>query len=146
MGLEGLRIEKKKVEGVTNWPIPQCVKDVQKFLGLANHYQRFIKDFAKIAKPLHQLVKKNEKWKWGEEQEKVFTKLKEIFTTEPVLATPDLDKEMRVEADVSDYVMGGVLSVKGEDGRWRPVAFISKSLNDMERNYKIHNKEMLAVI
>jgi len=63
-----------------------------------------------------------------------------------VLAAPDLDKEMRVEADASDYVTGGVLSVKGEDGKWRPVAFISKSLNDTERNYKIHNKEMLAVI
>ena len=63
-----------------------------------------------------------------------------------MLAAPDLDKEMRVEADASDYVTGGVLSVKGEDGKWRPVAFISKSLNDTERNYKIHNKEMLAVI
>jgi len=134
------------VEGVTNWPTPQCVKDVQKFLGLANYYRPFIKGFAKIAKPLHQLVRKDEKWKWGEEQEEVFAKLKEIFTTEPVLAAPDLDKEMRVEADASDYATGGVLSVKGEDGKWRPVAFISKSLNDTERNYEIHDKEMLAVI
>jgi len=92
------------------------------------------------------LVRKDEKWKWEEEQEKAFAKLKKIFTTEPVLAAPDLDKEMRVEADASDYAMGGVLSVKGEDGKWRPVAFISKSLNDMERNYEIHDKEMLAVI
>jgi len=76
----------------------------------------------------------------------VFRKLKEVFTTEPVLAAPDLDKEMRVEADVSDYTIGGVLSMKCEDRRWRPVAFISKSLNKTERNYKIHNKEMLAVI
>jgi len=66
--------------------------------------------------------------------------------TEPVLAAPDLDKEMRVEADVLDYTTRGVLSVKGEDGKWRLVAFISKSLNDMERNYEIHDKEMLAVI
>jgi len=76
----------------------------------------------------------------------VFTKLEEIFTTEPVLAVPDLNKEMRVEADTSDYVTGGVLSVKGKDGRWRSVAFISKSLNNMERNYEIHDKEMLVVI
>jgi len=66
--------------------------------------------------------------------------------TEPVLAAPDLDKEMRVEVDTSNYTTGGVLLVKGKDGRWRPVAFISKSLNDTERNYKIHDKEMLAVI
>ena len=66
--------------------------------------------------------------------------------TKPVLAVPDLDKKMRVEVDTLDYVMGGVLSVKREDGKWRPVAFISKLLNDTERNYKIHDKEMLAVI
>jgi len=63
-----------------------------------------------------------------------------------VLVAPDLDKEMRVEANISDYATGGVLSVKEEDGRWRLVAFISKLLNDTERNYKIHDKEMLAVI
>jgi len=66
--------------------------------------------------------------------------------TEPVLVVPDLDKEMRVKADASDYTMEGVLSVKGKDNRWRPVAFISKLLNDMERNYKIHVKKMLAMI
>jgi len=53
MGPEGFRMEKEKVEGVTNWPTPQCVKDIQKFLGLANYYWRFVKDFAKITKPLH---------------------------------------------------------------------------------------------
>jgi len=68
-----------------------------------------------------------------------------VFTTEPVLAIPDIDKEMRVEADASDYATGGVLSTKCEDGKWRPVAFISKSLNATEHNYEIHNKEMLAV-
>jgi len=52
MGPEGFRMEKEKVEGVTNWPTPQCVKDIQKFLGLANYYRRFVKDFAKIAKPV----------------------------------------------------------------------------------------------
>jgi len=92
------------------------------------------------------LVRKDKKWKWESEQEEAFTKLKGIFITEPVLAVPDLDKKMRVEVDTSDYVMGGVLSVKREDGKWRPVAFISKLLNDTERNYKIHDKEMLAVI
>jgi len=69
-----------------------------------------------------------------------------VFTTEPVLAIPDIDKEMRVEADASDYAIGGVLSIKYKDKKWRPVAFISKSLNATEQNYKIHDKEMLAVI
>ena len=73
-------------------------------------------------------------------------KLKEIFTTRPVLAALDLDKEFRVEADTSNYAIGGVLSMKCSDKLWRPVAFISKSLSDTERNYKIYNKEMLAVV
>jgi len=72
--------------------------------------------------------------------------LKERFTTEPVLVTPDLDKEMRVEVDVSDFAMGEVLLMKCEDEKWRPVAYISKSLNKAERNYEIHDKEMLAII
>ena len=65
---------------------------------------------------------------------------------EPMLAAPDLDKEMRVEVDALDYVMGGVLSMRCEDEKWRPVAYILKSLNNTEKNYKIHDKEILAVI
>jgi len=134
------------VKGVLNWLAPRNVKEVQKFLGLANYYRRFIKDFAKIAAPLHVLVRKEQKWKWEKEQEKAFGKLKEVFMMEPILAIPDIDREMRVEADALDYVTGGMLSMKCEDGKWRPVAFISKLLNAIKRNYKIHDKEMLAVI
>ena len=66
--------------------------------------------------------------------------------TRLVLVALDLDKEFRVEADASNYTTGGVLSVKCSDGMWRLVAFISKSLSDMERNYEIHDKEMLVVV
>ena len=62
------------------------------------------------------------------------------------MVTLDLDKEMRVEVDVSDFAMGGVLSIKCEDEKWRPVTYISKSLNEAKRNYEIHDKEMLAII
>ena len=117
IGLKGVEMQKEKVEGVLNWLAPRSVKEVQKFLGLANYYRRFIKDFARIAAPLHVLVRKEQKWKWKEEQEEAFEKLKAGFTTEPVLAIPDIDKEMRVEADASDYVTGGVLLTKCEDGK-----------------------------
>jgi len=143
---KGVEMQKKKVEGVLNWPVPRNVKEVQKFLGLANYYRRFIKNFAKVAVLLHVLVRKEQKWKWEEEQEEAFRRLKKAFTTEPVLAILDIDREMRVEVDTSDYAIGGILSTKCEDGKWRPVAFISKSLNATERNYEIHDKEMLAVI
>jgi len=146
IGPKGVEMQKKKVEGVLNWPVPRNVKEVQKFLGLANYYRRFIKDFARIAALLHVLVRKEQKWKWEKKQEEVFEELKAVFTIEPVLAIPDINREMRVEADASDYATGGVLSMKCKDGKWRPVAFIFKLLNATEWNYEIHNKEMLAVI
>ena len=81
-----------------------------------------------------------------EKQKEAFRELKERFTKELVLAAPNLDKKMRVEVDASDYATERVLSIDCEDRRWWPVAFLSKSLNKIERNYKIHNKEMLVVI
>ena len=92
------------------------------------------------------MMKKDRKWEWTERQEKAFEELKKRFMQEPVLAAPDLDKKMRMEVDASGYAIEGVLSMEGEDGLWRPVAFFSKSLNETERNYKIHDKEMLAII
>jgi len=92
------------------------------------------------------MVKKDQKWDWTEKQEEAFRELKEQFIKELVLATPDLDKEMRMEVDASDYATEGVLSIECEDRRWRPVAFLSKSLNETERNYKIYDKKMLAII
>jgi len=76
----------------------------------------------------------------------VFEKLKTVFTTKPILAILDIDREIRVEADASDYATEGVLLTKCENRKWKPVAFISKSLNTIEQNYEIHDKEMLAVI
>jgi len=81
-----------------------------------------------------------------ERQEKVFRELKEWFTKELVLAAPDLDKRMRMEVDMLDYATGGVLLIECEDGLWRPVAFLSKSLYETERNYEIYDKKMLAII
>jgi len=105
------------VKGVLDWLIPKCVKDVQKFLGLANYYCQFIQDFASIARPLHDMVKKDRKWKWTEKQEKVFEKLKKRFMQELVLTAPDLDKKIRMEVNVSDYATEGVLSMEGGDGK-----------------------------
>ena len=92
------------------------------------------------------LTRKDVKWQWKEEQQKAFDKLKRIFMAKPVLVAPDLDKEFRVEIDASNYATRGVLSMKGSDELWRPVTFISKSLSDTERNYEIHDKEMLVVV
>ena len=76
MGSEGIKMQEEKVAGVLEWLRPKIIKKVQKFLGLANYYRQFIKDFARIAKLMHKLVRKNEKLNWGEEQEKAFEQLK----------------------------------------------------------------------
>ena len=146
IGLEGIKMEEEKVKGVLEWLILKCVKDVQKFLGLANYYCQFIEGFASVARPLHDLMKKDQKWNWMERQEKAFKELKEWFMKELVLAALDIDKKMRIEVDVSDYAMGEVLLMECKDGLWRPVAFLSKSLNETERNYEIHDKEMLTIV
>jgi len=143
---DGVKIEKKKVQGVIKWPVPRSIKDMQKFLRLANYYRQFVKDFTRIAKSLHEMTRKETKWNWGERQKRLFEELKERFMMEPVLVMPDLDKEIRVEADASDFATEGVLLMKYEDEKWRPVVYISKSLNEVERNYEIHDKEMLAII
>ena len=126
--------------------MPKCIKDVQKFLELVNYYHWFIKGFATVARLLYNLVKKDKKWDWMERQERVFKKLKEWFTKEPVLAASNINKKMRMEVDISDYTMEGVLSMECKNGLWRPVAFLSKSLNETERNYEIHDKKMLAIV
>jgi len=145
IGLERINMEKEKVKRVLEWPTPKYVKDVQKFLGLENYYCQFIQGFASIARLLHDMVKKDRKWEWTEKQEKAFKELKKRFMQELVLAAPDLDKKMRIEVDASDYVMGGVLLMEEEE-KWKPVTFLFKSLNEIERNYEIHDKKMLAII
>ena len=100
IGPEGIKMEEEKVRGVLDWLTLKGVKDIQNFLGLANYYQQFIKDFTSIARPLHDLMKKDQKWDWMEKQEKVLNKLKKRFTKKLVLAVLDLDKKMRIKVDM----------------------------------------------
>ena len=146
IGPEGIEMEKGKVKGVLEWLTSGCVKDMQKFLGLENYYCQFNKGFASIARLLHDMVKKDRKWEWTEKQERAFKELKKRFTQGLVLEVPDLDEKIRVEVDASDYATGRVLSMEEEDRKWRLVAFLSKFLNNIERNYEIYDKEMLAII
>jgi len=117
MGEGKIEMEEDKVAGVLNWPIPKMVRDVRKFLGLANYYRCFVKDFAKLARPLNNLTKKEEKWRWGDEQQKAFEQLKMVFMSRPLLVASNLDKEFRMEADASNFATGGVLFIKCEDNK-----------------------------
>ena len=91
-------------------------------------------------------MRKDQKWEWTERQKEAFKKLKKRFIKELVLAVLDLNKKIRMEVDASDYAIGGILSIEYEVGRWRPVAYLLKSLTEIERNYEIYNKKILAVI
>ena len=136
-----------KVAGVADWPVPMNKKEVQSFLGFTNFYRRFIQGFSEHARPLFDLTKNDAKWHWEADEQAAFDGLKRSVTSAPVLISPDPTRPFRIEADSSDYATGAVLSqVSPADEKWHPVAFLSKSLSPVERNYEIHDKEMLAII
>lgn len=140
-----VRMDPSKVAAVTEWPTPTKRKELQSFLGFCNFYRRFIRDFSHVARPLHDLTKRDVSFSWGVAEQSAFDTLKEMIATEPVLILPSQDDPFRVEADASDHALGGVLEQQ-VDGKWRPVAFLSKSLNPAERNYEIYDKELLAIM
>ena len=92
-----------KVKAVTTWSTPKCLKDVRAFIGFANFYRRFIKDFSKLARPLHDLTKKDTPFTWAEPQQTAFDALKQAFTSEPILAVFDPSRPTCLEVDASGY-------------------------------------------
>jgi len=141
----GLRMDDSKVKAVLDWPVPSNVKEVQSFIGLCNYYRIFINNFAKIADPIHKLMRKNVIFYWGPEQQKAFDDLKKQFTSAPILRHADGNKPFIVETDASNFAVGAILSQEF-DGKTHPIAFLSKSLSGAQRNYPIYDKELLAII
>ncbi len=109
-----------KVTGVNVWPTPTNVTEVQKAVGFFNFYHPFMKGFAHIAHPLHQLTKKDQEWHWGKEEQDTFDKLKALVTAEPVLAHAKLDNQFELEVDASGYTVGAILLQWKEDGQKAP--------------------------
>ncbi|KAF8708950.1 hypothetical protein AX14_013484 [Amanita brunnescens Koide BX004] len=129
-----------KVKVVMDWPTPQTKRELQQFLRFVNFYQRFMKGFAGIAKPLTKLTGK-EAWNWTQFQQEAFQKLKDEITLEWVLMIPKPGQPFRMETNTSDFAIAAILSQLDEDRIWKPIAFMSKSLNEAERNYEIYDKE-----
>jgi len=134
-----------KVQGISEWPTPQTVKDICSFLGFCNFYQAFIKNFSDIACPLNDLTCKNEQFIWTPEQDAAFLHLKEVCSSYPVLRTPDWSKQFVMETNTSGYALGVVIAQEFEDSVC-PIAFHSRSLLPAEKNYDAHDKELAAVI
>jgi len=136
-----------KVTGVRNWPTLENQTDVQAFIGFVNFYRYFIWDFTTIARPLFDLTHSDKAWNWDAKEREAFERLKMAVTTAPVLVLPQDSEPFCIEADSSDFASGAILSQQlPREEKWHPVAFYSKSLSPVERNYEIHDKEMLAII
>jgi hypothetical protein len=136
-----------KIARVAEWPTPSSKKKVQSFVGFINPYRRFIPGFSHHMHALFDLTMKDVRFIWGLPQEDSFMKLKKLITLAPVLVLPDDHLPFRLEANGSGIATSAVLSQQSvDDNAWHPVAFLSKVLNPVERNYEIHDTRMLAII
>uniref|UniRef100_A0A146SAR5 Gypsy retrotransposon integrase-like protein 1 n=1 Tax=Fundulus heteroclitus TaxID=8078 RepID=A0A146SAR5_FUNHE len=140
-----ISMDPAKVRAVTEWPAPSDRKQLQRFLGFANFYRRFIRSYSQVAAPLHALTSSKVKFAWNEQADKAFKRLKDLFTSAPVLVSPDPERQFIVEVDASSSGVGAILSQKAIDGRIHPCAFFSRKLSSAEQNYDVGNRELLAV-
>ena len=143
---KGIEMCQDKVKSILEWPILESRDNILSFLGLANYYRRFIDNFSKITFPLTQLLKKETKFVWGEEQQHAFDELKRQFTKSPILTFADPEKPYIVETDASDLALGAVLIQTSDKGIGLPIAFYSRKLIPAELNYEVYDKELLAII
>ncbi|SLM33361.1 Ribonuclease H-like domain [Lasallia pustulata] len=140
-----LRMDPSKVTVITEWPEPKTVKDMQSFLGFANFYRRFIEKYSQKATPLTNLTKKEQPFQWNEEHQQAFKAIREAFTNGKVLHIFDPELATEVETDASDGAIGACLGQR-KDKKLVPIAFYSRKLTPPEQNYKIHDKELLAIV
>ena len=145
VGRDGVRTDPQKVAVVRDWPVPRNVGEVRSFLGLCTYYRRFVRDFATIAAPLHQLTKKGAAFEWTEACQEAFDGLKVALTEAPVMPYPDPSRPYVVDTDASSEGIGAVLSQE-KDGKEHVVAYYSAKLSKPERNYCVTRKELLAVV
>ena len=154
---KGISVDPDKIASVKPWPVPTSVNQVQSFVGFMSLYRRFIKDFAKIAKPLHQLAQggvhyqtktktkvKYPPFNWGLEQQHAFEVLKQTCCEVPVLGFADYSKPFILLTDASGDGLGAVLSQK-QNGLERVIAYASRGISRAERNYPVLKLEFLAL-
>ncbi|KAJ9511482.1 hypothetical protein QJQ45_029856 [Haematococcus lacustris] len=146
----GIACDPAKVAAVQSWPIPTTVHEVRSFLGLANYYRRFVKDFSTIAAPLTALTRADGHDKqgvvaWGQAQQSAFDALKQALVSAPVLIAPDPSQPYTLRCDASSIGIGAVLS-QGTGSAERVVAYHSRKLLPAERNYPTHEQELLSLV
>lgn len=142
----GIQPDPKKIEAVTSWPRPKTVTELRSFLGLANFYRRFVQGFSKITAPLNDLLKKDVSLDaWSQAHQDAFNRTKTALTSAPTLVMYDSKAPTEVLCDASGEAIGSVLSQDHGSG-YQPVAYESRKLTPAEKNYPVHEQELLAVI
>ena len=137
-------MEQEKIKAIKEWKTLMKVKDMESFLGFANFYQRFIQNFSYMARPLNELKGKKE-CTWNKEHDKAFEELKKKITSQLVLSLSKREGKFRVKTNASEHAIKGVLSQE-QEGKWKPIAFLSRIIQPVERNYKIYNKKLLEIV
>lgn len=142
---KGISPNPDKIKAVLEYPIPKTAKQIKGFLGLTGYYRKFIKNYAKLTKPLTTCLKKGNEVKHTPEFIEAFETCKKLLTNSPILQFPDFSKPFILTTDASNEALGAVLS-QGIPGSDRPIAFASRTLNDTERNYSTIEKELLGIV
>lgn len=143
---KGITADPSKVEAILSFPTPNNLKEVQRFLGLAGWYHRFVQNFSKIAEPLNALKKKGQVFKWTAQCQQSFDQLRSCLTSPPILGHPDLKIPFIVYTDASDTGLGAILTQRKDPGSEEVIAYASRTLTGAEVNYTATEKECLAVV
>lgn len=143
----GIHMDEGKIEAITSWPLPSTIKELQRLLGFANFYRRFIKNYSTITSPITNLLRdKHKSLSWTPTATEAFATLKQAFTSAPLLVHPDPELPFVVEVDASTTGVGAVLSQRqGSPPRLHPCAAFSLKLSPAEKNYDTGNRELLAI-
>lgn len=144
---KGVRADPEKVDAIRSFPAPEDLPGARSFVGLASYYRRFVKNFSDIVRPITMLTKKEERFRWGEQQDAAFETVKSILSSAPVIRTFDPTKEAIIQTDASYYGWGFVVSQWCEDdGLEHPVFIESGRFTDTETRYSTSEKEFFAIL
>ena len=146
---EGIQPDIADVEKIRNWETPDSKTKLESFIGFANYYREFIKNFADIVSPLNKYKGKNQEFGWDDDAQEAFDKLKLALTTAPVLALPDEEGHFVLDTDASRVAISGILhqwqTINGKD-KLVVINYASRGLKGSERKYSAAKSEMLAAL
>ncbi|KAF1334655.1 reverse transcriptase, partial [Globisporangium splendens] len=145
VGKNGVCPDPEKIKAINDWPVPTSQKDLRKFLGLATYLHKYSQNYAGIIRPFSPLLKKDVDWKWSDECQEAFVKVKHSLMEAPVLAIADHERPFYVVCDASDFAIGCALMHHDDADRERVICYQSRQLKPAEHNYPVHDKELLAM-